>query len=321
MDRRRSLATLALGLVALTAAAPASPPLRELRWIAPGVSRNAVMTALAIRPAECLAPAGEGDADRIAIGRAMFAAPLLLGGQAARAGLSCAACHVGGGGNPHFAFPGVSGAPGTADVTSSLFSSRRGDGVFNPRPIPDLAADAPRISRAAGDPALAQLIRGLIVEEFDGLEPPERIVDGLATYVRALRSGCGTMARTAGTEADDAIAAIEAARTALAAGDGASARLLIGAARSALGRIDERFTDAPAITRRLAGRDAELRTLQSAAATDPVATRQQLHGWAGRWRNDVIAVKAAEPGSLYAPAVLGRHLATHVPAQPRRGEP
>lgn len=315
MDRRRSLATLALGLVALTAAAPASPPLHELRWIAPGLSRNTVVTALTVRPRECLAPAGGSDVARIAVGRAMFTAPLLLGGQAARAGLSCAACHVGGGGNPHFAFPGISGEPGTADVTSSLFSSRRGDGVFNPRPIPDLAADAPQVSRAEEDPALVRFIRGLIVEEFDGLEPPPRIVDGLATYVRALRSGCGTTARTASAEVGDAIAAIDAARSALAAGDGASARLLIGAARSALGRIDERFANAPAINRRLADRDGELGTLQATAAIDPVATRRQLRDWTEHVRGDIVRLRRAEPGSLYAPVVLGRLVAQRVPAQ------
>ncbi|MGF7473737.1 hypothetical protein WFJ45_23635, partial [Salmonella enterica subsp. enterica serovar Minnesota] len=74
--------------------------------------------------------------DSARIGRAAFNSPLLLGGQAARAGLSCASCHRNGRGNPDFHFPGISGAPGTADVTASLLSSHRGDGQFNPKPIP-----------------------------------------------------------------------------------------------------------------------------------------------------------------------------------------
>ena len=97
MDRRRSFAALALTLAGLTAAAPAaSPPLREMRWIAADVPRADRVRLLTTRPTECLAPATDAAvAAQIAVGRAMFSAPLLLGGQAARAGLSCAACHVG----------------------------------------------------------------------------------------------------------------------------------------------------------------------------------------------------------------------------------
>src|SRR5687768_90851 len=70
-------------------------------------------------------------------------------------------------GNPDFLFPGLSGAVGTADVTSSIMSSHRGDGTINPKPIPDLAGPpAERIvSRAAESRALESFIRGLIVEE------------------------------------------------------------------------------------------------------------------------------------------------------------
>lgn len=311
MDRRRAFTALAVGLAGLTAAAPVpGPPLREMRWIAPAVPRAQVLRVLTTRPAECLAPNAEpAIAAPIAVGRAMFSAPLLLGGQAARAGLSCAACHVGGRGNPHFAFPGVSGPPGTADVTSSLLSSRRGDGVFNPKPIPDLAEDPPRISRDPDDPALRLLIHGLVVEEFDGLEPPARIVDGLVAYVRALRPGCnGAAARTATGDAEDAIAAVMAARHALAEGDAASAHLLIGAARSTLGRIEERLTRRPDLARRLARRDDELRRLQTAAAVHAIATQRGLGRWAADVRGDMVALRSAEPGSLYAVAVLDRAL-------------
>jgi hypothetical protein len=312
MDRRWPFAALALALAGLTAAAPIpGPPLREMRWIAPGLPRADTVHVLTTRPAECVAtPADAASAAQIAVGRTMFAAPLLIGGQAARAGLSCAACHVGGHGNRHFAFPGVSGAPGTADVTSSLFSSRRGDGVFNPKPIPDLAGDAPKISRDPGDPALRRFIAGLVVEEFDGLEPPARILDGLAAYVRALRGNCdGTMRRTAAGDAGDAIAAVSVASAALADGDGASAHLLISAARSTLGRIDERFAGAPDIAGRLARRDSELRRLQAGMARDPATTQRGLARWTDTFNRDVVKLQAAEPSSLYAPATLDHILA------------
>lgn len=312
MDCRRSFAALALSIAGLTAAAPIQgPPLREMRWIAAAFSRAEVVRVLTTRPIECLAPSADAaSAAQIAIGRAMFSAPLLMGGQAARAGVSCAACHNAGRGNPHFSFPGISGMPGTADVTSSLFSTRRGDGIFNPKPIPDLAADPPKISRDLADPALRLFIRGIVVEEFDGLEPPARIVDGLAAYVRALRHGCnGTATRTATGEAEDAIAAVTAARRALSEGDTASAHLLIAAARSTLGRIDERFTGAPDIARRLARNDGILRRLQATAAIDSAATQRGLGRWAADFDRDIIALRSAEPGSLYTAATLDRTLA------------
>ncbi|KPF77090.1 hypothetical protein IP88_06330 [alpha proteobacterium AAP81b] len=309
MDRRRTFAALALALAAGAAAAPA-PVLRELRWITPTLPRAEVVGVLTTAPGECLTPpADAATRAQVAVGRAMFSAPLLLGGQAARAGLSCAACHRGGRGNPHFVFPGVSGAPGTADVTSSLFSSRRGDGVANPRPIPDLAGDPPRVSRAPGDPALRQFIRGLIVEEFDGLEPPPRILDGLVAYVRALGPACnGSVARDLASDAESVDAAAAAAGSAVAEGDIASAHLLLAAARSALGRIDERFAGNADSRRRLARRDAGLRQLQALAASDARAAQAGVARWRGDFQGDLKSLRAGEPASLYAPAVLGRHL-------------
>ena len=123
-------------------------------------------------------PADPAERARIEVGRAAFRTPLLLGGQAARLGLSCESCHANGRGNPAFRFPGLSGAPGTADVTAPLMSARRGDEVFDPRPIPDLAAPG-KVARVRGDPALGAFVRGLIVEEFDGREPPPAVLDGL----------------------------------------------------------------------------------------------------------------------------------------------
>ncbi len=310
MDRRWAFAALALSAASAGAAPAAAPVLRELRWIAADTPRADIVRLMTTRPAECLAPPSDAaTADQIAVGRAMFAAPLLLGGQAARAGLSCAGCHVGGRGNPQFVFPGVSGVPGTADVTSSLFSTRRGDGIVNPKRIPDLAADPPNVSRDPTSPALRTFIRGLIVEEFDGLEPPPHVLDGLAAYVRALRSTCGTAAvpRTGAEEAADAIAAVHAARRAQAEGDHASARLLLGAARSALGRIDERFAGNRAIASLLARRDGELRRLQADLAGSGLAG-PALTRWAKEMARDTATLRAAEPGSLYASGPLERAL-------------
>ena len=67
-------------------------------------------------------------------------------------------------------------------------SSHRGDGIFNPKPIPDLAGDPAKlkISRDPRKTDLRTFIHGLITQEFDGPEPPPAVLDGLAAYVRSL---------------------------------------------------------------------------------------------------------------------------------------
>jgi hypothetical protein len=100
-------------LLLIGAATPADLPLRDARWLAaPDLAAD-----LTHQPAECRSPSLDAGLRRSEeIGRIAFRAPLLLGGQAARAGLSCATCHRNGRTNPHFHFPGLSGDAGTADV-------------------------------------------------------------------------------------------------------------------------------------------------------------------------------------------------------------
>lgn len=321
MDQRRTVAAFAVALVLALAAgiagaeSPSAPPLREMRWTDPSLSRADVVRALTTEPAECLkAPEDSAAEARIAIGRAVFHAPLLLGGQAARAGVSCASCHRAGRGNASFVFPGVSGAPGTADVTSSLFSSKRGDGVFNPKRIPDLAVDPVTVDRNPAKPDLRHFIHGQIVEEFDGLEPPAAVLDGIAAFVTASRGRCGgDVARTATREAEATKAAVRAAQQLLAVPDQPAAHLLIAAARSALGRLDERYAGVPGIGRRLKARDADLRQAQVLATSDPAAAIAALGRWSQRFDKDAEAMVAAQDQSLYSPQMLETTLSTTPP--------
>jgi len=318
LDQRRAIAAFTVALVlALVAgiagaASPSSPPLREMRWTDRGLSRAEVVRALTTEPAECLlAPDDPAAEARIAIGRAVFHSPLLLGGQAARAGVSCASCHRAGRGNPHFVFPGVSGAPGTADVTSSLFSSKRGDGVFNPKRIPDLVVDPVTVDRNPAKPELRRFIHGQIVEEFDGLEPPAAVLDGIAAYVAALGGRCGgDVARTATGQAEGTRAAVRAAQQLLAVPDQPAAHLLIAAARSALGRLDERFSGVSGIGLRLTARDGELRRAQALATSDPASAIAALDRWTQRFDKDAKAIAAAQDQSLYSPRTLETKLLT-----------
>ena len=305
MDRVGTLARLLIASAAalLTAGAARAPTLqlRELNWVAP----DAAFRTLTRQPRECfLRPESWEEMRSAATGRVAFRTPLLLGGQAARAGLSCASCHRNGRGNPHFLFPGLSGGPGTADVTSSIMSSHRGDGTVNPKPIPDLAGPASKriVSRSPGSRALESFIRGLIVEEFDGPEPAPAVLDGVAAYVRALSAEeCekGEAPVTLAAKLDEANAAVALSLDA----DRETKRLLIASARSTLGEIDERFRR-PGLERSraiLREADAELRSVREG--------KESAYGWLGRWPERRRRLLIDGKRSLYVSAVLRGALA------------
>src|SRR6185295_5512794 len=181
-QRQARFLILAAALLLTGAAASRLLPIREARWL----QSPDVVADLTRQPAECLAwPKDPRQREAVAIGRALFRSPLLLGGQAARAGLSCASCHRNGRTNPHFHFPGISGEPGTADVTASLMSQKRGDDIFNPKPIPDLGGD-PKKLKVKGTPKLHDFVHGLIAEEFSGPEPSAPALNSVVAYVSAL---------------------------------------------------------------------------------------------------------------------------------------
>jgi hypothetical protein len=277
----RFLSALPLALLLGAAADGLKLPVREARWLA----AEAVYPGLTREPSECFARPGDpAERRRAEIGRIAFRTPLLLGGQAARAGLSCASCHRNGRGNPDFLFPGLSGSPGTADVTASLMSSHRGDGRFNPRPIPDLGGprEALKVPRDRGERKLETFIRGLVAEEFDGPEPSPEVIDDLAAYVRALRpEACGRGERRISLASR--LALIGEAADLGAAERGETRRLLFAAARSQLGAIDERFAVAGGEPARAVLREAdrELRALRS-GKSDMSGWRRQWPGWKRR---------------------------------------
>jgi hypothetical protein len=292
------------------AAAPAALPLREARWL----QTTDLAADLSRQPAECRSRYADPKIERSAeIGSIAFRAPLLLGGQAARAGLSCSSCHRNGRANPHFHFPGLSGAPGTADVTASLMSSHRGDDIFNPKIIPDLAGDPAKlkVSRDPKKDDLERFIHGLITQEFDGPEPPPAVLEGLAAYVRSLSPAACSRAQSSTVRLEPMMEnvdrAVRLAKDSYSRGDIATARLLITAARSTLGSIDERF-ELPAgerIRAVLRDSDADLRAFERAGSMSP----NMFADWQSKWPGRVRELRAAEPQSLFSEAVLRRALA------------
>ncbi len=312
MDRDRARLAILIAATALLAAAtgltplPADFPIRAAHWLAPADRARALLT----RPMECAAvPAGADARQDFEIGRAAFRAPLLLGGQAARSGLRCESCHSNGRRNDAFLFPGLSDGPGTADVTASLMSSHRGNGVFDPRPIPDLALPA-KISRDPADPALEQFIHGLIVEEFDGPEPSPLILRGLASYVRAIgRGDCALQGREPvrlSAYIDDVMRAVAAAGSAYAAGDRRAARLLLSGGRSALGLIDERFAR-PGLERDrqiLRNADLELLSIEQAMDRNAPDVPERIAAWRSGTHRWVLMLSRDEGRSLFNHEVL-----------------
>jgi hypothetical protein len=307
-------AVLASAGIAQSITALHRPPISAAQWIAP--QDRFVM--LSSRPRECVRPPATAEGRMLfEIGRAAFRAPLLLGGQAARGGLSCASCHSNGRRNQGFQFPGLSGDPGTADVTSSIMSSHRGNGVFDPKPIPDLAHPV-KISRDPGSGALEHFIHGLIVEEFDGPEPSPQTLHAVANYVRALEgNACPLSDRepvTLAQSVDDSRRAVAAAAAAWSVGDYAAARLMVAAARSTLGLINERFASPALAADRQELGDADLELLAIEQAMDRkqpdiplrlAAWRAAIPGWSRPLLRD-------ERRSLFNPAEL-KHLLTDQP--------
>ncbi len=283
-------AALALASVVIGASAG---EMRALVWIAPGQE----FEALARQPATCLASGSEKM--QLRTGKALFNSPQLLGGQAARASISCESCHSNGQLNRHFFLDGVSDRPGNADVSSSFFSLARANHRFDPKPIPNLAEPG-NVSRDDNSGALEAFLRGLIVEEFAGAEPSQAVLDALATYVRAigpcegLEDEARTLSGQVGLVRDAATGAAWLARR----GETPGAQVLISGARTQLGLIDERYAGGRLTSKRRLLREAS-RALQPVAEADE-PDPEKIEGWLFDFdRRIVPGLEKVEHRSLY----------------------
>ncbi|MBJ7442100.1 MAG: hypothetical protein JHD35_24200 [Sphingopyxis sp.] len=304
---------LALAVPAGLAAAGDGPFARVLLWTAPG----AEFTELAEQPRQCPRSnlAAGASAEALAAGEALFNSPALLGGQASKAGLSCAACHRGGRDNPHFLMPQLSGAPGTADVTNSFFGPQRANARFDPVVIPDLAMPG-KISRAPGNPELARFVRNLVVEEFSGAEPSPAMLDALTAYVRTIGACPAEGGKAQPRRLADQLRLIDqvlvGARA--ASSDAALRRQLIAAARHQLGLIDERYALRHAALRRdllAASRDL------ARIGEDDARWHPALQKWHAHFASRLAPrLRQQEAASFYDPARLRRALG-HVVSPPQ----
>jgi Di-haem cytochrome c peroxidase len=121
----------------------------------------------------------------VSLGDAAFSSPLLLGGPARAAGISCNTCHVNGTSNPRLYIPGLSTRPGNFDTTGHLFNPRADNGVLDPLTIPSLRG-AHLLAPYGHDGrtvSLLDFVRNVIVNEFAGPEPSRAMLDAVVAYI------------------------------------------------------------------------------------------------------------------------------------------
>jgi len=294
----RTIAQMACAAAALGAAGDAPLVVREQLWMAPTQDASLL---LAEAP-ECMAAASiEAEA-----GRALFRSPFVLGGPAARIGLSCHACHTNGARNAAFFLPELTDRAGAADVTSSWSSAVRGDGVLNPRDIPSLVDAAQRDAFGAGETlSLHDFIRGVVVEEFQGAGDPT-VIAALTAYVAALeRDACPSPARTraplsVGSAADDVRRAVAALPH-----DPTQAAVAL-AARDIIGRIVERLPQRR-FARERAALEASARALAHPQAL--LAEEGRMTAWRAQFDGTIAAIARRERETYFDEATLAQALA------------
>lgn len=259
MDRRRCYlicATVLLAGVTAGVGAQERAIIREAGWLSgegrvealtsePVTDREALVAAAIASPLSARYENREDLRDDLLIGEFLFETPMLLGGQAAKAGLSCNSCHVNGRDNPHFQFPAISGEPGTADTTHNFFSESLGNDRFDPVPIPDLMMPG-KVGHDLETGELERFLGTIISQEFGGSEPPASVLQPISTYIRALRhAGAANrnerVARSIERDFKDARAMVRLARAKANGDDAHLSILLLSGARDRLATIHSRL--------------------------------------------------------------------------------
>lgn len=289
--------SLLLVLAGVAIATPAAA-LDDINWLSPDADRIAALTTA---PAECLArPADPEQAWRVSLGQVAFRSPALLGGLAARGGMSCDTCHRNGHGNPDFFIAGVSGAPGTADVTSAIFSQTRGDDTVNPVPIPDLTDAGAKSSFGTMRPLhdLPGFVHSVMVDEFQGQEPAPAVAEGLVAYVAALkRSACPadpSVSLTFGHAARELSETYAVLLAAMDRRDPKAADFVLRSLNLALGRLAQRFPAAPEAADALPALGRDLSALRPLVRDDPEGARRALAAWRARLDATLQTLSARE---------------------------
>ena len=122
----------------------------------------------------------------INLGDLAFSSPVILGGVARQAGISCSTCHVNGASNPGLYVPHMSTRPGNFDTTGPLFNPKADNSALDPVRIPSLrgARYLAPYGNDGRNASLRDFIHNVIVNEFAGPEPSPATLDAMATYIQ-----------------------------------------------------------------------------------------------------------------------------------------
>ena len=121
------------------------------------------------------------------VGLIAFHDPSIFAEPGRSSGMSCASCHLGTRPNRAFFIPGLSNRPGNADVTNSHFARFNNNNAFDPLDIPGLEGirHTGPFGRNARFETLAEVVRNVIVMEFGGEEPSDRLVEGIVAFLES----------------------------------------------------------------------------------------------------------------------------------------
>ncbi|WP_438727657.1 hypothetical protein ACR9YC_11155 [Parasphingorhabdus sp. DH2-15] len=287
-------------------AANSALPLRSMQWLKTGDADVSIVDAVNYTPEICLPAA----ATTLTLeGEILFRTPRLLGGQAAKARLSCQSCHINGADNPAFHFPNASSAPGTADVSNSFFSAKGGNGKFDPVPIPDLSASGKIARDKPGE--LEAFLANLIVTEFAGDTPDAIVVDALSSYVRSLGMCGENMVGRRTDLATDLMLVKNAALFAdkrLSSDDVAIGHMLIAGGRDILGLIYERYAGGQFTAERQQLVRLSVDLQQIARTPDNNARARLVEIWHAQFEQLSAALQKSQSKSLYSPEMLQKRI-------------
>lgn len=262
-----------------------------------------IVNQLSLQPTECINPEiYTENSYQINVGKAAFNTPSLLGGQAARLGISCNTCHRSGQSNSGFFIAGISDNPGRLDVTHGFFSEVREDNNFNPVPIPTLLNITGKSVFGTVHPqsSLDNFIHGVIVDEFSGQEPAPEVMKAILFFVSALDdASCSpndNIARDLQTEMAFLETTIDTLYKSIGRDDSENSSILVLAAQSLLQNMHYRYTAHPEI---LNGLERMSRDLRAVYRQDRDQQLFLLADWHSRFNVLKNTLMEQENNSLY----------------------
>jgi hypothetical protein len=316
--RAETAALLAFLLLLIPVAAGAQSLSGAREWLPPG---SLSLDALSLHPDEAQ-DGGRQQSFYAEYGRLAFRSPMILGGTARKAGLSCQACHPNGHANEDFFIPGLSDAHGRIDVSNAFWNIRGENHRDDPLIIPTLRGvkTKERFGHDGRTASLREFTRRVIVTEFAGAEPDPTLLDALVAYMETLPPATPRdHPITLEGDLADIGRHLDTLQVPLAEEDAALAQTIATMIRGQLGFIHERLEGERLASAReiVVGWSRELEAIADlAAAGQWRAAREHRAALRAAVAVPPAALADAGPHSLYDPARLRDWLAKPPAAEP-----